>query len=480
MLRPGEALAALRELYSDSTGTTAGSGGSGEGARDYGRDAGSLGIALGAYGLLTYIYFAVASHTLGADAYGDLVVLWAAVFILVATLYRPVEQLLTRSIAHRSARGLDTGEEIRNAGLLQSLAVVLFVIAALAARGPIEDELLSGDSGLYLIFVIAVVGFAGSFFVRGMLAGSRRFGLYAVLIIAEAIARFSMALIVAIGIADGATAVAVGIALGPAVSLLVIAVPLLRDSTAAAAAEPATAHPAADQSSIAHGSGFAIAVLFIMGAEQILINGGPLFVRIDAGAAAAGFLFNVLMLVRAPLLAFQAVISSLLPHLTRLASVGDAPSLAAFSRSVRITLGAVAGFSVLVGLVVLAAGPTLMQLAFGDEFDYPRLELLAMCPLIGVYLASWTLNQAALARGQARAVALCWVAAAIVFAAVNLVPADDPVTRAEVAFGASTVILLALLSAVYLRGSGRASDVPVPGSAEELEARLAVADEAGI
>ena len=56
-------------------------------------------------------------------------------------------------------------------------------------------------------------------------------------------------------------------------------------------------------------------------AEQTFLNAGPLLVRAtegSEGAALAGFAFNVLLLARAPLVLFQAVQTSILPHLTRL------------------------------------------------------------------------------------------------------------------------------------------------------------------
>ena len=52
--------------------------------------------------------------------------------------------------------------------------------------------------------------------------------------------------------------------------------------------------------------------------EQTFLNAGPLLVNATAGAAAAGYIFNVLMIARAPLQLFQAVQTSLLPHLTTL------------------------------------------------------------------------------------------------------------------------------------------------------------------
>ena len=55
-----------------------------------------------------------------------------------------------------------------------------------------------------------------------------------------------------------------------------------------------------------------------MFSEQAFLNAGPLIIRGLQGAAAAGFIFNVLMLARAPLQLFQSVSTSILPHLTRL------------------------------------------------------------------------------------------------------------------------------------------------------------------
>ena len=65
--------------------------------------------------------------------------------------------------------------------------------------------------------------------------------------------------------------------------------------------------------------------------EQIFLNAGPLLVHAIEGSAQAGYIFNVLMLARAPLLVFQGIAISLLPHLTRLRSRGRADADAAFS-----------------------------------------------------------------------------------------------------------------------------------------------------
>ena len=72
-------------------------------ARRFGRAAGLLSVGVGSAGLLTYVYFSLASHNLDRVEYGEVVVLWSAVFITISTLFRPVEQLLSRTIAERQA-----------------------------------------------------------------------------------------------------------------------------------------------------------------------------------------------------------------------------------------------------------------------------------------------------------------------------------------------------------------------------------------
>jgi O-antigen/teichoic acid export membrane protein len=449
-------------------------------ARRFGRSAGLLSVGVGSAGLLTYVYFSLASHSLPKQQYGEIVVLWSAVFITISVLFRPVEQLLSRTVAERQARGEPIGQPLRVAATIQLGLAALFLALALALRGPIQDDLLSGDETLYWIFVGAVVAFAASFYARGFLAGSRHFGLYASVLLAESCARASFALAVAVGIADGQTAVALGVVAAPVLSLVAV-VPLVAGRRVIAAAR-STGVPrpgGVPAFTLAQGGGFAVAVLLIMLSEQTLLNAGPLLVRASVDAAAAGFIFNVLMVVRAPLVLFQAVATSLLPHLTRLRSAASEAGSEAFRLSVRATIGAIAAFATLVGLVMLVAGPALMHLAFGHKFAYDRAALVIMAAGMGLYLSAATLNQAALAQGQARRAAACYVGCALAFLAFSLTGVLNDFRRVEVGFTCAAALLCALLYLVYRSPRARLEDVPDPGSGMELELELAAAEEAG-
>jgi O-antigen/teichoic acid export membrane protein len=448
----------------------------GSATADYGTTASFLAIGVGLTGVITYAYFLIASHVLSKPDYGQITVLWSAVFITISTLYRPIEQLLSRHISERRVKGQPIGQPMRVASTIQLGLSLFFAVLALALRGPIQDSLLEGNETLYWVFFSSVLFYAASYFARGFLAGSQRFGLFVALILSESCFRTIFAVMVAIGILSGQSAVAIGITAAPALSLVVVPFAFARRAAKQQAAPPTEAPN--EEFSLAHGGGFAAAVLLIMFSEQAFLNAGPLIIRGLQGAAAAGFIFNVLMLARAPLQLFQAVSTSILPHLTSL-HTSDAPdSEREFHHTLRMVLLGIAAFTALVVIVVLIGGPKLMQIAFSKKFTYDRTGLLLVSVGMGLYLSSVTVNQACIAQGQVRRAAVRWISCAALFIAWNFVPlVSNEFRRVEIGFLLAAGALLSLLYYVYRRPHERPEDIPAPGSGEELEARLAIIDE---
>lgn len=448
---------------------------------EYGKTASFLAVGVGLTGLITYAYFLIASHVLSSDDYGQITVVWSAVFITISTLYRPVEQLLSRHISERLEKREPIGQEMRVASTIQLGLALSFAVVALALRGPIQDGLLEGNETLYWVFFGAVLFYAASYFARGFLAGQRRFGPFTALILSESIFRTSFAVLVAIGLLSGQSAVAIGIVAAPSLSLLVVPLAFaLRAKKEAAAPPPAAVASEGEHEefSMKQGGGFAAAVLVIMFSEQAFLNAGPLITRGLQDAAAAGFIFNVLMIARAPLQLFQAVSTSILPHLTSLHTSTAPDSEREFHRSVRGVLLGISAFTAFTAFVVLIAGPKLMQIAFSDKFTYDRAGLLLVTLGMGLYLGSVTLNQACLAQGQVRRAAARWLGCAAFFIAWNFVPlVSDEFRRVEIGFALTAGVLFGLLYLVYRHPHERAEDVPEAGSPEELEARLAAIDE---
>jgi O-antigen/teichoic acid export membrane protein len=430
------------------------------GTRSYGRGAAILSVGIGVTGVITYAYFALASHSLPKDDYGRISLLWSAVFIVVSVLYRPVEQLLSRTIADRAVRGQKGHEHLRVAATIQLGLAAVFLVAALALRHTIEDQLFDGDNTLYYIFVVAVLAYAASYFARGFLAGNRMFPLYGGLVFIESVARCMFALVVAIGIATGANVTAMGIAAAPLLSLVVVPWALGGHIRASGedvqephemGGEPDSTEP---EFTLSHGAGFAVAVLLIMLCEQAIYNTGPLLIKATESPAAeasalAGFAFNVLLIARAPLQLFQAVQTSILPHLTTLRATGETDP---FRRSVQVTLMAIALFAGAVALAMLVLGPTIMKIAFGGNFDYGRLGLVMVALGMGFYLSAATLNQAALAHSQAKQAAVAWAVTAVAFVLWLLLPGfDDRVLQLEIGYLGAASLLCALLYWLYRR-----------------------------
>ena len=434
------------------------------GTRSYGRGAAILSVGIGVTGLVTFAYFSLASYSLPEAEYGRITLLWSAMFITVSVLYRPVEQLLSRTIADHDARGIAGSRHLRVAATIQLALGLAFAVVALVLRGPIQDDLFGGSATLYWILVVGVLAYAASYFARGFLAGHHQFGLYGGLVLMEASSRCLFALAVAIGIAEGQSAVALGMAAAPIVSLAVVPPALARrlapeptgrevDAQAldsAARDEPSAREP---EFTLARGTGFAAAVLLIMLCEQTFLNAGPLLIEATEegarGAALAGIVFNVLLIARAPLQLFQAVQTSILPHLTRLRAGGETDP---FRRSVNLTLSAIAAFAACVALVMLIAGPLVMDLLFGGEFDYERGGLVLVALGMGLYLVAATLNQALLAHGRAAQASVSWALAALAFVLfLVLADFDDRVLQVELAFAGAAAALSASLYALYRR-----------------------------
>jgi O-antigen/teichoic acid export membrane protein len=420
-----------------------------------------LSIAIASTGIFTFAYLATASHVLAPRDYSRISLCWAVMFVILSVIYRPIEQLLSRTIADRRARGL-TNHPLRIAATLQFGFAAAFLVAALIARHTVQHGMLGGSATLYWVLVVGVLAYAGSYFARGWLAGHQAFALYGALVFLESTSRFCCALAVAIGIGSGVGIVALGMVVAPFASLTVMpfALSWVRDRVAAADG-PVAPSPAPASSDAAltlrRGGTFAASVVGIMLSEQALMNAGVLVVAASVGSAnldagLTGFVFNVMLVARAPLQLFQAVQTSILPHLAGLEVRDDSP---AFRRAITVTVVATSAFGIAVAVGLLVIGPPVMAFVLGDKgFHYERLGLAAVGLGMGFHLIAGTLNQAALARGRAAQSAGCWLTCAALFVAFQIADViGSRVTRVELGYAGATALLSLMLWAVYRLGS---------------------------
>ena len=461
--------------------------------RSYGSGARILSIGIASTGLLTFAYFSIASHVLGEESAQRLDVLWSVMFVVISVIYRPIEQLLSRTIADRRARG-QAEQSLRVPIAIQAGFALAFLVIALALREELVNHVFDGYSALYDVLVVGTLAYAASYFARGWLAGHKYFALYGGLVLMESVSRICFALAAALGITSGQTAVALGIAAAPFVSLVVVPAAFARrggerqghtgsaatktDETDAALtvapitvdeADAALAGPGAEgvQETAAHdeglslrrGTGFALAVSGIMLSEQTILNAAVLTVdATSSNRALAGIVFNVLLIARAPLQLFQAIQTSLLPHLTGLEATEGHE---AFAHAIRVTVRAIAAFAGAVALGLLAIGPFVMEHLFGQHYAYNRFGLALIGLGMGMHLTSGALNQAVLARDRARTAAVCWAIAAVVFVAWMFSPiVSEELLRTEIGYLGATSLLALMLSIVYRRGAPVSRSAP--------------------
>jgi O-antigen/teichoic acid export membrane protein len=435
----------------------------------YGSGARILSIGIASTGVLTFAYFSIASHVLGEVSAKRLDLLWSIMFVIISVIYRPIEQLLSRTIADRRARGHEQ-HSVRVPIAIQASFALVFLILALALHEVLIDDVFDHYAALYWVLVVGTLVYAASYFARGWLAGHEYFGLFGGLVLIESLSRLCFALAVALGIAHGQTAVVLGIAAAPFVSLVVVPMAFARRSSElrgkpemeeleeldAALAGPGTESVeeavSADELSLRRGSGFAFAVSGVMLSEQTLLNAAVLTVDITStNVALAGIVFNVLLIARAPLQLFQAIQTSLLPHLTGLEATEGHE---AFAKAIRVTVMAIAAFALATALGLLAIGPPVMKTLFGQSFEYGRVGLALIGLGMGMHLSAGALNQATLARNQARTAATCWIAAAVVFVVWMMLPlVSEELLRTEIGYLGATSLLALMLSFVYRRGA---------------------------
>jgi O-antigen/teichoic acid export membrane protein len=417
----------------------------------YGRGAKVLSVGIALTGVVTLAYFALAAHALTAVEYKRISLVWSIMFVVASVIYRPIEQLLSRTIADRRARGHSGGHNLRVALAIQAAFALAFLVAALALRHLLQDELFDGSAALYWVLVVGVLAYAASYFARGFLAGHQRFELYGLLVFLEAVSRVCFALAVVVGLATGQTAVGLGMAVAPLMSLLVVPWFFARRDPPA---DPSAVRESEGGLTMRHGLGFAIAVFAIMLSEQALLNAAVLTVEgTSSDAVLPGVVFSILLIARAPLQLFQAVQGSLLPHLAALQATAGGDE---FRRAIRITVLAIGGFALAVAIGLFAIGPPVVRTLFDIDRDVARGGLALVGLGMGFHLVAGTLNQAALARGQALGAALAWLLSAGAFVAFMLSPAiGDQLLRTEVGYCAATALLGALLTLVYRAGSAR-------------------------
>ncbi|MGH3441985.1 MAG: lipopolysaccharide biosynthesis protein [Nitriliruptorales bacterium] len=394
-------------------------------------------------GVLAYVFHVLAARALGPHDYGQIAVLWAAMFLVAIVLFRPLEQTTSRALAERLARGEEVTTVLRAVAVLCVLVVAVCVVGAVAGWSAVAERLFLGSDMLTALLLAGIAAYGVAYLVRGLLGGLRWFNGYGLGLIADAVGRLLVAAPLFLVASTGLAAAAMVIAgLAGALVPLLLGRRMLRMI--------GTARPGA-RFRLVSALGFAAPASIVAAADQLLVNGGPLLVMIEGhtdASKAAGVVFAATMLIRAPVYVFQGLAAALLPNLTHIQAVAE---IARFRQMVVRTVG----FLLAAGAVIVAfaaiAGPQAMTFLYGSGFEAGRFELALLAAGVGCYLGAATISQALLALDEGVRAALAWTLASVLFVTLFFVLPGSELERVSLAFAIASLADFVLLGLGLVR-----------------------------
>lgn len=413
----------------------------------WGRGAGAgtiyIALSLGTAGVMTFVFIGLMFRSLSPREYGAVATLWSATLLFAPVMWTGVTQTLGRYVAESEAHGEDWSPVVRGTRRLGLLLLAVFVASALLLGPLLTRAFFDGHYALTAAFVAAVACHYLGFFRRGLLSGHRQFPRVGASYVAESLSRVCItAALLLLGF--GAAGPAIGIALAPLLGALLVRV-------------GPTQPPKKVGTPFDSGGAFRFMapVLVSMACAQAMSNGGALLISGLGGPGAyaqAGLLVAALTLARAPQSVLGPAVGNLLPHLSRMAALGDARGMAL------LVLRAVTGVLVVgIGLVggMWLLGEFAMKVVYGSDLAAGRGLLTVLALLAALLLLCELLNQVLYALGYAWTAAAGWLVGLAVTAALLLVvPRSDLLSEVSLALAlgaASTTIA----QVVFLARIGR-------------------------
>ena len=407
----------------------------------------SIGIGLLVAGVTIYIFFKIGQQALGQEKFKPLVSLWFVMFAIAPGFFLPVEQELSRAVAHRRALNQGVGPVVKKVALLCA-AIVVFLVALILLLSPIINEnLFEGNAIITVSLAIAIVTYGALYFTKGLSSGLGKFSAYGFIVGADG----------AIRVLACTALLLLGVTQLSAYSLIIVITPIIGVMIVLLAGQLKTeSGPPATWSEITEN------LVWLLGGSifaAALVNAGPLTVDIlgDSQDAIRVTQFgNAVLLTRVPLFLFQAVQAALLPRLTRLAARGD---LVEFKIGFRRLVVLVIGVGVFGTIGAFLFGPFFLDLVYGGGIDRRTLTLLALASAI--YMMALAIAQAVIALRGHRLVALGWLLSFLSYVICAWKVSQDLFLRVEVALVVSSAVALVsfALSLKALLKSGATVDI---------------------
>jgi O-antigen/teichoic acid export membrane protein len=386
----------------------------------------AVGSGLIIVGISAYGFQILSARQLSDTEYAALNSLWALVFVVAPGFFQPLEQEVSRALAHRRAMGIGGGPLVRRAAVLGAILAGSVGLVALIFGQRLIDELFHGEGLLLLALLIGLASYYLAHITRGTLSGNGRFKPYGMMHGSEGIIR--LAFCVALFAAGVGTPWLYGLALVlPPFGAIALALRGQRGLV-----QPGPVAPYSELSG-------ALSLLLLGSVlAQLLSYASFLAANIlatPAEKASVGLFITGLFIARIPILLFQAVQAALLPKLAGLAGEGRHDD---FRGGMRKLVLIVVGLGILGTIAAATIGPFVGELLFGkDKFILGHRDLALLAAGSGCFILALTLAQGLIALRGYAAAAISWMIGIVAFVAITAV-VNDLFLRVELGFVAGT------------------------------------------
>jgi O-antigen/teichoic acid export membrane protein len=362
-----------------------------------------------------YVFQVIGGRVLGPEGFAPVSVMWTVLFLGFTVFLLPLEQMvIRRRVLSPNSVGPFAGAPVSVIAIIGGASLLTTGFAVLA-----RDSLLGGDAGFIPVAALMFVGHGVLALGRGHLAGSHRFAAYGTVVVLDAAAKLTGAVVVAL-MGWGPVALSWALVVSP---IVVFAV------------RPFRAAPVREGSSegvLGQDLRFVTAYVMATAASQTVLAAGPLVVgALGAASASISVFFVTTTLFRGPMSASYNLVARILPMATRRAASGDDRPLDRWV--VRLLAGGLTA-AVVVGLLGAVLGPWIVALLYGSEFrpDAWLAGLAAAGVLAG--MAGLVTTQILVARGRTDRLAIVWLAVVALAALTIAVVPGEPAFRVVLAF----------------------------------------------
>ncbi|MDF2846519.1 MAG: hypothetical protein K0R97_501 [Oerskovia sp.] len=367
------------------------------------RTSGILGVgsAVAVSSVAGYVLLAIVGRTLTTTEFALFMSFWGLMFGLASSMSMVEQEAARQSAGNEKDHSAPIVRVTVAAGVIATTAAALTLIPAVSARFYGHAE-----SGIGLVVVIATVGFAAQFMVRGLLIGSNDIRGYGGLVVAEPAVRLVMLLVVwaTVGVTLGTAAAAVAAGAFAWLGWIRPARRMIRQTEV----QPGFGirswlDPLRRAGSLMFGAALTAALITGYATMVTVFSGG-------APGAAGGAVFAALTVSRLPLLFVAPLQALAVPTILRWKqdssnTAKDAHRLLVLASLATLAIGVVGA------LVAWFIGPWAVQIALGEKYVVSSATIATLvfsaCLLGLLQLASAAL----IALGSYRWMGIVWATA---------------------------------------------------------------------